>query len=221
MTKKAGYLLKHETATRVFHWINLVVFLLLLFSGLAIYNKNLQFFAVIFGGMRNTALMHQYLGFVYIIVPMLYVGFYFKLFKKFISVISDNNEDDKKWLKVQGGYAAPLITGEIPPQSKYNAGQKTLGWVVMLLSCILAVTGLIMIYYTYFPPVIVRMSYLVHAFAAIFLSCGVIVHFYLASLHPKSSKEFKTMMGNGYIEEDFAKHHNYKWWKEMTNKSEE
>jgi formate dehydrogenase subunit gamma len=214
-----GYFLKHEKPTRIFHWINLVVFLLLLITGLAIFNKNVQFLALPFGGLQNAATLHQYLGFVYFIVPLLYITFYFRLFKKFILVIADINEDDKQWQKIVGGYLAPLVTGKVPPQNKYNAGQKTLGWMIMALSCVLVATGLVMIFYVYFPPMLVRLCYLAHAFSGIFLGCGVIVHFYLAALHPKSSKEFGTMMGNGYIEEDFAKHHNYKWYQEMVNKT--
>lgn len=209
-----GYLLKHEKATRIFHWVNLVVFLLLLFSGLAIFSKKLQFLAIIFGGLKNAALVHKYLGLAYIIIPAVYVITNFGLFKKFISVISSFDKDDRQWLKVGGGYLYPLLKGEVPPQGKYNAGQKMLGWMVILYSLILAATGLIMMFYGNFPPAVVRWAYLIHSFSGIFLGCGIIVHFYLAAVNPSSSKELGTMLGNGYIEEGFAKSHNYKWYRE-------
>lgn len=60
----------------------------------------------------------------------------------------------------------------------------------------------------------------VHAVSGVFLGCGVIVHGYLAAIHPSSRNELKTMLGSGYIEEDFAKHHNEKWYKEMRANSE-
>lgn len=210
-----GFLLKHEKATRVFHWVNAVIFLMLLCSGLAVFNKNLQFLAIPFGGLRNAALVHKYLGIAYLSVPLAYIIVYFDLFKKFVITISKFDEDDKKWLKVAGGYLKPFIKGEVPLQGKYNAGQKMLGWMVIIFSGTLAATGVIMAFYPSFPPTIVRWAFLIHAFYGIFLGCGIFVHFYLAAVNPSSRSELKTMMGNGLIEEEYAKAHNTKWYKEV------
>lgn len=215
-----GYLLKHEKPTRIFHYVNLVVFLLLLISGLAIFNKNLQFLAFLFGGLKNAATVHKYLGWVYFIAPLIYIVTNPKLFIKFLKVIGNITKDDLQWLKIGGGYMAPLIKGDPPPQDKYNAGQKSLGWMVIALSCVLAATGLAMFFYASLPGAVVRWAILIHSVVGIFLGCGVIVHIYLASFHPTSSKEFYTMMGSGYIDEEFAKGHNEKWYKEMKAKSE-
>ena len=213
-----GYILKHEQATRMFHWVNLVIFLLLLCSGLAIFNKNLQFLAALFGGLHNAALVHQYLGLAYFIIPLIYIALYFNLFKKFMNTITSYDEDDKQWLKVGGGYLAPLLKGDAPPQGKYIAGQKMLGLMVIFFSAVLAFTGLAMMYYESFSPALVRWSYLIHSFSGIFLGCGIVVHIYLAVFNPGSNKELKTMLGSGYIEEDFAKHHNLKWYQQMMKK---
>lgn len=213
-----GYILKHEKPARIFHWVNLVVFLLLLLSGLSIFSPKLQFLAYLFGGLKNAATVHHYLGYVYIIVPLIYIALYFDMFKRFWRTITTYDADDAQWLKVGGGYMAPLLKGDVPPQGKYNAGQKMLGLMVIFFSCVLACTGLMMIFYTSVPPALVRWAYLTHSFAGIFLGCGVIVHAYLAAVNPSSSKELKTMLGSGYIEEDFAKHHNYKWYKQVAEK---
>ncbi len=213
-----GYILKHEKPTRIFHWVNLVVFLLLLMSGLAVFSPKMQFLAFLFGGLRNAATIHQYLGYVYILVPLIYIAMYFGLFKKFMQTVTNYDGDDMKWLKVGGGYMEPLLKGYVPPQGKYNAGQKMLGLMVIFFSCLLAASGLMMIFYQSFPPALVRWAYLIHSFSGIFLGCGVIVHAYLAAVNPSSSKELKTMLGAGYIEEDFAKHHNLKWYQQVTSK---
>lgn len=213
-----GYILKHEKPARIFHWVNLVVFILLLLSGLSIFSPKLQFLAYLFGGLKNAATVHHYLGYVYIIVPLVYIALYFDAFKRFWQVITTYDADDAQWLKVGGGYMAPLLKGHVPHQGKYNAGQKMLGLMVIFFSCLLACTGLMMIFYTSVPPALVRWAYLIHSFAGIFLGCGVIVHAYLAAVNPSSSKELKTMLGSGYIEEDFAKHHNYKWYKQVAEK---
>ncbi len=212
-------LLKHHKPTRVFHWINLIVFFLLLCSGLAVFNKNLQFLAVPFGGLKNAALVHRYLGFAYFVIPLAYIALYFNLFRRFLATIGTFDQDDRQWLRVAGGYLAPLVKGGAPPQGKYNAGQKLLGWMVIFVSCVLAGSGLVMIFYASFPPGLVRWLYLVHAAAGVFLGCGVIVHGYLAAIHPSSRNELKTMLGSGYIEEEYARHHNEKWYREMKAKS--
>jgi formate dehydrogenase subunit gamma len=218
---KPGYLLKHEKPTRVFHWVNLIVFVLLLLSGLAVFNKNLAFLAIPFGGLKNAATVHKYLGWVYFIAPLIYIALYPKLFVKFLKVIGTITKDDIAWFKIAGGYLAPFIKGTPPPQDKYNAGQKSLGWMVIGLSCVLAATGLAMFFYASMPPGVVRWAILIHSAVGIFLGCGVIVHAYLAAIHPVSSKEFYTMMGSGYIDEEFAKGHNEKWYKEMKAKAAE
>ncbi|MBP2640802.1 MAG: formate dehydrogenase, gamma subunit [Firmicutes bacterium] len=213
-----GYVLKHETPTRIFHWVNLIVFLLLLCSGLAIFSPKLHFLAVIFGGLKNAAAVHRYLGYAYIVVPLIYIVLNFGLFKRFLSTITHYTADDLQWLKVGGGYLQPFLKGEVPPQDKYNAGQKMLGLMVIFFSCLLAASGLVMIYYQNVSPALVRWAYLLHSFSGIFLGCGVIVHGYLAAVNPSSSKELKTMLGSGYIEEDFAKHHNSKWYQQVAAK---
>ena len=213
-----GYILKHEQPTRIFHWVNLVIFLMLLLSGLAVFSPHLQFLSVLFGGLKNAATIHKYLGFAYFIVPLLYIAMYSNLFSKFWQTITNYDADDMQWLKVGGGYMAPLIKGEAPPQGKYNAGQKMLGLMVIFFSVLLTCTGLVMFFYESMAPALVRWAYLLHAFSGIFLGCGVIVHGYLAAVNPSSSKELKTMLGSGYIEEDFAKHHNIKWYRQMTAK---
>lgn len=215
-----GYLLKHEKPTRIFHWVNLIVFLLLLVSGLAIFNKNLQFLAIMFGGLSNAVIVHKYLGWVYFIAPVIYIAMYPGLFKKFLGVIGNITEDDKQWMKIAGGYLEPFLKGTPPPQDKYNAGQKSMGKMVIAFSIVLAATGLAMFFYSSLPGSIVRWAILIHSFVGVFLGCAIITHIYLASFHPVSSKEFGTMMGNGYIDEEFAKGHNAKWYKEMKAKSE-
>lgn len=213
-----GYILKHEKCTRMFHWVNLIVFFLLLFSGLSIYSSKLQFLALLFGGLHNAAMAHKVLGIAYLVVPLLYIVTNFGLFTKFMRTITTYTADDIGWLKVGGGYLEPFLKGHVPPQDKYNAGQKMLGLMVIFFSCLLGLTGLMMIFYQSFAPVLVRWAYLLHAFAGIFLGCGVIVHAYLAAVNPSSSKELKTMLGKGYIEEEFAKSHNGKWYNEVMAK---
>lgn len=214
-------LLKHPLSARLFHWVHLVTFIVLLLTGLSILAKYLNWISVPFGGLKSAAVVHQYFGILYLVAPLLYAIFRFKQFAAFMKRISTFDKDNIEWLKCIGGYLSPIIKAPksgVPPQGKFNAGQQILGWMIIVISLVLGATGLIMMYFGNFAPALVRWSNLIHAVCALFIGAGVLVHFYLAAIHPKASKELKTMLGHGYIEADYAKGHNPKWYQEMMDK---
>jgi formate dehydrogenase subunit gamma len=213
-------LLKHPFSARFFHWVHLITFVVLLITGVGILTPYLNFITVPFGGLKGSAVVHQYFGILYLVAPLLYVIFRFKQFSEFMKRISNFDRDNIEWLKCIGGYLDPIVKAKngVPPQGKFNAGQQILGWIIIIVSLVLGATGLIMMYFESFAPALVRWSNLIHAVCALFIGAGVLVHFYLAALHPKAKKELKTMLGHGYIEADYAKGHNPKWYQEMMDK---
>ncbi|WP_448590257.1 formate dehydrogenase subunit gamma [Thermodesulfobium sp.] len=210
---------KHSKNTRIFHWLHLITFIVMLWTGISLFYPWTNVLGMTFGSLRNAAFIHKYLGWFYVILPIIYVSWNFKLFSKFFKTISTFTPEDKKWLSIFGGYLHPIIKAdEVPPQGKYNAGQKLLGWIIIVFSILLGCTGLIMFYYTSFPGLLVRMAIIVHVFCGTFLGAAIIVHFYLAAINPTSNKELGTMLGSGMIEEDHVKHHNALWYEELSKR---
>ncbi len=207
---------KHKKATRIFHWLHLITFIIMLWTGLSLFYPAMNVMGLTFGSLRNAAFLHKYLGFFYLLLPLSYAVFNFNLFSKFIKLIGTFTPEDKKWMKVFGGYLAPLIKAkEVPPQGKINAGQKLLGWIIIVFSLCLGLTGSMMFFYASFPGYLIQMVIIVHVFCGTFLGSAIIVHFYLGAVNPSSRKELGTMLGNGMIDEEYVMKHNELWYEEL------
>ena len=82
----------------------------------------------------------------------------------------------------------------IPPQTKFNGGEK-MNSVVTTTSCILvAISGYIMWFPSIFPSTLVRLAYPTHDIFMIIATMMVCMHGYLGSLHPGSGESFWGMV---------------------------
>lgn len=217
MSDVKGKVLKHGEQTRMMHWIHFITFSILSITGLAFY-FNLDFIHNIFGGPANASNVHVWTGVVFAVGPAIYIILNFERFAKFIDTISTFTKDDFIWLKTMGGYI-PFLKGEIPPQDKYNAGQKMLGWIVIFGCLILIITGFAMWIWRFdASPLFLYWSWTIHFWVAILMILAVGGHFFLAAIHPKSRVEFSSMMIDGYVDAEFTAHHNEKWFKSLDKK---
>ncbi|NLK52104.1 MAG: formate dehydrogenase [Syntrophomonadaceae bacterium] len=219
MSQVKGKVLKHAGQTRLMHWIHLICFVILGITGLGFYFKIITI-DYIFGGIGNASVVHRWLGVVFTVGPLLYILTNFGRFSRFIDTISTFTKDDFKWLKTMGGYI-PGLKGEVPPQDKYNAGQKLLGWLVIICCFLFFVTGFPMWLWRHaMPPQLLGLCYDIHFWDAVIAILAVAGHFFLAAIHPKSRVEFASMMTNGYVEAAVSAHHNEKWFATLQNDSE-
>ncbi|MBC7074934.1 MAG: cytochrome b/b6 domain-containing protein [Syntrophomonadaceae bacterium] len=214
MSEIKGKVLKHDSQTRIMHWIHLISFLLLGLTGIAFY-WDIGIIYKIFGGPANASLVHRWTAVVFTAGPAIYILLNFERFSKFIDTISSFTKDDFNWLKTMGGYV-PFLKGDIPPQDKYNAGQKMLGWLVILGCILFILTGFPMwIWRHEVPAVFLNICYTIHFWDAIIMILAVAGHFFLAAIHPKSRVEFSSMMIDGYVDAEFSAHHNEKWFNKL------
>lgn len=211
MSEVKGKVLKHGEQTRMMHWIHAIAFIILGLTGIAFY-FNFDWLAKIFGGYANASLVHRWTGVVFTVGPTLYILLNFERFAKFIDTISSITKDDINWMKTMGGYV-PFLKGEVPPQDKYNAGQKMLGWLIIIGCVLFIVTGFPMWIWRHdIPAVLLQWCYTIHFWDAVIMILLVCGHFFLAAIHPKSRAEFGSMMLDGYVDAEFTSHHNSKWF---------
>lgn len=215
MSDLKGKVLKHDEQTRVMHWVHLVCFLLLGLTGMGFYWK-VALIDNIFGGPANASLVHRWAAVLFTAGPAIYILLNFERFSKFIDTITSFSKDDFGWLKVMGGYLPFIKADHVPPQDKYNAGQKILG-IMIIVGCLLIIlTGFPMWLWRHsVPAVFLSLCYNVHFWTAIIMILLVGGHFFLAAIHPKSRVEFASMMIDGYIDAEVTAHHNEKWFKEL------
>ncbi len=157
-----------------------------LFSWLAIVAKNL----------------HNFVGPVLIVaVPLMVVRF-----------IRDNGIgiEDVKWFLNIWGY----FTGHEYPSGKYNAGEKLVFWVVLvILSTVLIVSGLVLVFpnfnQTRSTMQLANVVHMVAAYGAISLA---FVHVYLGTI---GMVDAYRAMRFGYVDESWAKHHHRRWYEDV------
>lgn len=210
-----GKVLKHDQQTRSMHWLHLICFLLLAITGIAFY-FHLNAIANIFGGPANASLVHRWTGVFFTVGPTIYILLNFERFARFIDTISSFSKEDLAWLKSMGGYIPFIKADNIPPQDKYNAGQKILGGLIIVGCLLIIITGFPMwIWRHSMPAVLLSIFYNIHLWDAIIMILLVGGHFFLAAIHPKSRVEFASMMIDGYVDAELTAHHNEKWFAEL------
>ena len=125
--------------------------------------------------------------------------------------------DTIKWFRNFGGYprrffGIPFGPVEVPPQGRYNGGQKMSYLIFIFMMYALAVTGWLLFY---FAPAIPKNAfwwmYMFHVWGSIICSLMVVgAHIPLALL---SWEHFKGIwgLGEGTISYEAAEHHSPKW----------
>lgn len=151
------------------------------------------------------------------------------------------NRHDLKWVAVGGGL---LKKGVHPPAKKFNAGQKVIFWSVILLGSSISVSGLSLLFPFELPmfaktfahlnefglpqffglgelPAVLtpqeEMQYaqLWHALVGFILMAIIIAHIYIGSVGMEGAFD---AMGNGEVEEQWAREHHSLWVDEVKAK---
>ncbi|HEY4690562.1 MAG TPA: cytochrome b/b6 domain-containing protein [Anaerolineae bacterium] len=222
---RAKKIKKHGLANIVTHWFNAVSWFVLLLTGLGILgNPDLRimpqgyvdFMRNLFGGIGGLVESHKIFGMIWLLVITYNVllGFrrYFVPFARKRMLLTP---DDIEWLKK---YGQKLVGKKVtlPPQDAYNAGQKLYGYVVILGTVTIGLTGLIMTFSTLFPPEmrwIVQWARPFHFGAAGLVVAGLIIHVYMAAFFPEEKSAFFSMI-HGEVDALYARLHHKKWYDE-------
>jgi formate dehydrogenase subunit gamma len=157
-----------------------------LFSWLAAFAKNL----------------HNFIGPILIVaVPWLFLRF-----------VRDNGigAEDVKWFLNIGGY----FKGHEHPSGKFNAGEKLVFWLVLVLfSTILVVTGLILVFPNFDQTrQTMQLSNIIHMVAAYLAIALAAVHIYLGTIGMTGAYR---AMRDGYVDASWAEHHHVRWYQQV------
>jgi formate dehydrogenase subunit gamma len=205
MTYPRGTLIRNATATRINHWITGGCFVLLVLSGLSMFDPDTFFLSALFGGGQSTRAIHPWIGTVLLLS---YCGLIVQFWR-------DNlpNWDDWVWMK---SIDRVLVNEEegLPELGRFNAGQKFVFWSMTLLLPTLFATGLV-IWDVYFSPYttieVQRVAELIHCVAATAAILVWIIHVY-AALWVKGSLRAMTQ---GYVTPGWAWRHHRKWLRHL------
>ena len=199
---------RYSRAGRINHWIVAICFVLLAISGLAFFYPAFFWLTGVFGTPQLARIIHPIVGVI------MFLGFA----RQFLRYWHHNfiDKEDVKWMMS----VPKVIKGEeVGDVGKYNGGQKGMFWLMTACMIILPITGVIAwrpYFADYFSIDIIRIALLVHAWAALILIAGIIVHVY-AALWIRGTLR---AMIEGVVTQNWARKHHPRWYREMIAKSQ-
>jgi formate dehydrogenase subunit gamma len=186
---------------RFMHWMATVCFIILALSGL-----NLTFGKVlllpIIGPDAFAALSrwgkhaHNYLSF----------PFTLSVIAIFLMWVRWNlpSRLDIQWFLQGGGFGK-----QHPPADLFNAGQKSIFWVVVLGGALVAATGYVLMFPFWITGIVgMEIAQLVHALVALLYMAAMVFHVYMGTVGEEGAFEG---MWDGTVDEEWAKQHHSVW----------
>ena len=211
------YVPRHNLVMRLLHWFNAASWFVLLLSGTALmatpafslFGSTLpDVVAALVGGRANLLLLHVLWGLVWalVIVP----GFLVQK-RGGIDAIREVwiTGDDIRWLLYKPLAMLRLGSVGLPPQDKYNAGQKLFAISVLAATTLIIGSGLVMVFHVGSAPVVAA-AILVHKLSIMLVLLGLGVHLTMAVIMREERPALRAMV-RGDIDRDHAAEHATKW----------
>jgi formate dehydrogenase subunit gamma len=215
---------KHHVAVMLLHWFNAFVWGFELLTGLALVSSPLFRVAPawyvsmvegVFGSRANLLEFHVVLGLAWILVFLVYGTFGFRTYlgREVLRNEIALDRDDLRWLVVRTLRILGRSRELLPPQGSYNAGQKLFAFVVYAMIPVVMATGLVMAF-RLFGPAAVGWAAVLHLGAVGVVVSGLMVHVYMGAVFPEEKPAFFSMI-TGTVDELYAYHHHFKWWRQV------
>ena len=202
---------KYTTVERLLHWLHTFTFLPLALTGMVLYAPWLGSLAQGPAGM-TMRLIHRVAAVLFGGVPILYlilqphrVALHMREFLRFTRY-------DLLWLKAAAGYYLLGRHTEMPPQPRFNTGERLNALVMVVGTLTFGVTGLPMWFGRMSMPMeLYQALVVIHDVAFIITMTMFVVHFYLAVIHPLMWQSLVSMRF-GSVSESYAREHHAAWY---------
>jgi len=193
------------------HWANAIAFVILAVSGLVMaFGKFflLPVMGLTLFGWLTYALktLHNFAGPVFAV----------SLVIVFFTFLRDEwpQRGDLKWLLKAGGVFSK--SGHEPPSHRFNAGEKVLFWLgVLVLGVIVVASGLVMdklIPNVVYDRATMQVAHMVHAVSTVLMMCLFALHIYLGTIGMRGA--YKAMR-TGYVDDRWAREHHEYWYDDI------
>lgn len=216
---------RHPAGLRVLHWFNAVSWALLVVTGVGLMSAaSFSFFgpglprlvAGATGGAAGALKLHVFWGLAWalVIVPL------FLLFKGSLAHVWEDvrvTRDDLVWLAVKPLAMAGLWKRPLPPQDKYNAGQKLFAVFVLVATVAIIASGTVMAFHLG-PAAVVSVAILVHELSIALVIVGLAIHLTMAAVIADERPALKSMI-TGRIDYHHARHHSSKWVQKLMHRA--
>jgi formate dehydrogenase subunit gamma len=210
---------RYTTAERWLHWGHTVTFFMLAATGMVLFIPQLR---ELTQGQAGYFIRrwHRYSAVLFTLVPFIYLIFEPGRLVKGLKDIGFG-ADDIGWFKNAWAYYIRGEQGKMPPQGRFNTGEKMNIWVNILGGIIFALTGYTMWFAKSvgdvpwgISPQLFQACVIVHDLTMIASFNFFLVHLYLAVAHPMMWGGL-TGIRFGVVSEEYLKEHHPKWHQEL------
>lgn len=220
-TDKPTQLHRHRAGLRMLHWFNALSWVVLLLTGTALMSAaSFAFFGAAFphwladtlGGAASLLRLHVIWGIVWaaVIVPV------FILYKRWgLEAWREIRftRDDLRWIVMKPMAMFGRAKKPLPPQDKYNAGQKAFALAALVGTTLIIASGLMMTFHLGTAPVVAG-AMIVHQLAIALTLLGLALHLTMAAIIREERPALKSMF-TGHVDRRHAEEHNEKWVREL------
>ncbi|MGZ4873940.1 MAG: formate dehydrogenase subunit gamma [Candidatus Angelobacter sp.] len=200
---------RYTFAERAYHWINSIAYTYLMLTGLALFTPLAYWLAYVLGGPATIRYWHPWVGLVYLAT----IFWMHRMWKRDMQKIPE----DEQWSKNIRAYAENRDE-MMPPQGRFNAGQKQFWWVMLYCTFILLITGIIMWIPEKMPPSlhwVLPITVFIHSATALITIAAFIIHVYMSVwVTPGSVKA----MVEGQVSTSWARTHHRLWYEKITGR---
>ena len=221
MANRQREILVFNTTQRFVHWLHTAAFAVLMITGAMLYIPWFGNSIAQGAGGHAIRLIHRVGAVAFMLVPVLYIVETPKEWLASMKRVFTWGKDDLGWLKAAPAYYFLGDEEAMPPQDKFNTGQKLFYLTVVVCMVGFIVTGLIMWFGKGTVPAwMFRWSVFLHDLCTIAYAAFFLVHFVLSVMHPLMKGAINGMLF-GWMPEEYVKHHHAKYYQKLqTDKSE-
>ena len=187
---------------RFVHWMATVCFIILGLSGLNITFGKLLVLPIVGPEAFSTLAQlgkqaHNYLSFPFTISVVLIFLMWFRW--------NLPSKVDIQWFLQGGGFGE-----KHPPADLFNAGQKSIYWVVVLGGGLVAASGYLLMFPFYGTGIVaMQIAQLAHGIVGLLFITAMIFHIYMGTVGEEGALEG---MWHGTVDENWAKQHHSIWY---------
>ena len=188
---------------RLCHWITGFTYLYCLSTGLAFYTPYLFWIAIALGGGPTSRFWHPIVGLAFLSATL----WMHSIWRRDVAM----DPDDRKWLDHTEDYVTHHDE-RVPPQGRFNAGQKLYYWAMYYGALALLISGVPMWIPEYMPIWLRPFMILLHECAALVTIGAFIIHVYMSVFLVPGSLG---AMISGKVSAAWAEAHHRLWYDEV------
>jgi formate dehydrogenase subunit gamma len=198
-----GEVQRYTVSERLWHWLGGLSFTYCALTGLALFSPYLYWLAAVFGGGPTVRFWHPWLGLVFLAAVLWMHGQWRDDLKL--------TEADRQWREKIDAYVTNHDQ-ELPPQARFNAGQKLFYWAMFYALLVLLLSGIVMWFPERVPRnliVILPVVGILHEAAALISIGAIIIHIYMGIF---AEPESLRAMISGRVSRAWARNYHRLWY---------